>query len=125
MNRKLKRLLLSIRGPLLPIAGTNARLTVCRECGSHVVNPVAWHENDESHWWVRLRCGACDWSREIIITTADAEQFERDLATGLGEIAKTADRLDRERMIGEAELFIAALRRDLIAPADFTRRLPR
>jgi hypothetical protein len=125
MNRRLKRLLLNIRGPLLPVPGARARLTVCGECGSRIVNPVAWHENDESHWWVRLRCGDCGWSREIIITDADAEQLERDLAQGFDEIARTAARLDSERMLREADVFIAALRRDLIGPDDFERRLPR
>ena len=90
-----------------------------------VVNPVDWHESDESHWWVRLRCGACGWSREVIITDDEAKRLERDLAPGLREIETTVAGLDRERMLQEAEIFIAALDRDLIGPADFARRLPR
>jgi hypothetical protein len=125
MNRRLKRFLIGIRGPLLPIPGAHSRLTSCDACGSRIVNPVAWHEHDESHRWVRLRCGACAWSREVIITDADAKHLELDLAEGLEEIATTVARLDRERMIREAEVFIAALRRDLIGPADFARHLPR
>src|SRR3954463_7455933 len=122
MNRRLKRFLLGLRGPLLPIGEATAHLTVCGECGSHIVNPVDWHESDELHWWVRLRGGACDWVRETNLTQADAEQLERELAPGLAAIATIAAELERERMIGEVEVFIAALGRDLIGPADFARR---
>lgn len=130
MKDKLKRLLRRLRGRLLSGAsaggrGTNGRLTVCGNCGSHVVNPVDWHESDEAHWWVRLRCGACGGSREVTITDDEATQLERDLAPGLRQIATTVAGLDRERMLQEAEIFIAALERDLIGPADFARRLPR
>ena len=130
MKDKLKRLLRRLREPLLPGAsgggrGANERLTVCGDCGSHVVNPVDWHESDKAHWWVRLRCGVCGRSRELTITDDEATQLERDLAPGLREIATTVAGLDRERMLQEAEIFIAALERDLIDPADFARRLPR
>jgi hypothetical protein len=130
MKDKLKRLLRRLSGPLLPGASAggrraNRRLAVCGDCGSHVVNPVDWHESDEAHWWVRLRCGACGESREVTITDDEATQLERDLAPGLREIATTVAGLDRERMLQEAEIFIAALERDLIGPADFARRLPR
>ncbi len=127
---RLKRLLLRVRGPLLPIegfdrTGAGADLAVCGACGSSVVNAVDWHEHDESSWWVLLRCGECAWSREAIVTDAEAKRFERDLAPGLREIARTIARLDRERMLWEAEVFIAALGDDLIGPADFSSDLPR
>jgi hypothetical protein len=97
----LKRLLLHIRGPVLPIgdAGRNRahdRLICCAICGSSVVNPVDWHEIDETWLWVRLRCGECAWSREAFITDAEAEQLERDLEPGLHEIAQAAAKLDPE-----------------------------
>jgi hypothetical protein len=97
----------------------------CAVCGASVVNPINWHESDATHWWVLLRCGACAWSREAIITEDEARQLERDLERGLHKIANTVDRLDRERMVHEAECFTTALRRDLIGPSDFARRLPR
>jgi hypothetical protein len=122
MSAKLKRLLLRIRGPMLPLEGrAHSELIRCAICGSSVVNPVNVHEHDESRWWVLLRCGECAWSREAIITDAEAKQLERELEPGLREIAKEAAKLDRERMILEAEVFLAALRRDLIGPTDFTR----
>lgn len=130
MSGKLRRLLRRIRGPLLPLGDATrnragARLITCAVCGNRVVNPVDWHESDETRWWVWLRCGECAWSREAIITDAEAKQLERDLEPGLREIAAAAGKLDRERMLWETEVFVAALRRDLIGPADFARDLRR
>jgi len=89
------------------------------------VNPVDWYEADKSSWWVRLRCGACAWTREDVFSDDDVKRLERDLAPGLDAMAKAVARLDRERMEREADVFIAALARDLIGPADFARRLRR
>lgn len=89
------------------------------------MNPVDWYEADESSWWVGLRCGGCAWTREGVFSDDDVERLERDLAPGLDAIAKAVARLDRERMEREADVFIAALARDLIGPADFARRLRR
>jgi hypothetical protein len=119
---RLKRLLLRLRGPLLPVdaVGSSKRLTDCPACRSHFVIPADSHERDESSWWVLLRCGECAWSREAIITDAEAKRFERDLERGLGEIARTVAKLDLERMQWEADIFVAALTRDLIGPGDFS-----
>jgi hypothetical protein len=98
------------------------RLIRCGACGARLVNPVDWHESDRSDWWVRLRCGACGWSREVVVGDEDAKQLERDLKPGMREIASAVDRLDRERMLREVDAFTAALDRDLIGPGDFARR---
>jgi hypothetical protein len=127
MSGKIKELLRRIRGPLLPMkeTGWDGRLVGCSICGARTVNPVDWHEHGPRHWWVRLRCGECAWSREAVITDAEARQLERDLELGLREIAAVAARLDRERMENEVAVFVTALRRDLIDPADFADRLRR
>ena len=94
MGRKLSRLLRRIRGPVLPVGD---RLIVCALCGGSVVNPVNWEETDTSRWWVLLRCGACGWSREVIIGDDEAKQLERDLEPGLRQIATVLDTLERDR----------------------------
>jgi hypothetical protein len=88
-------------------------------CGSTVVNPITWRAIDRTRWSVWLRCGACAWAREAIISEAEARQLEQDLAPALREMAMTAARLDRERMTWEADAIATALERDLIGPADF------
>jgi hypothetical protein len=128
MNAKLKQFLLRLRGPMLPIGMTgaaNERLILCASCRSSVVNPVDWEENDETRWWVRLRCGACGETHETVVTNGQVKRLERDLAPGLRQIAETVERLDRERMLWEVDVFVAALERNLIGAADFAARLPR
>ena len=46
---------------------------------------------------------------------------DADLQAALIAIERIIDRLDRERMRWEAEIFIAALARDLIGASDFAR----
>jgi hypothetical protein len=128
MNAKLMQFLLRLRGPMLPIETAGAsggRLDVCASCRSGGVNPVGWEEIDETRWWVRLRCGACGESHETFITNEQAKRLERDLAPGLRRIAETVERLDRERMLWEVDVFVAALERDLIGAGDFAAKLPR
>src|SRR4051812_36006763 len=81
-------------------------LTRCEVCGAHVVNPVDWHEHDESLWWVLMRCGECAWSREVLITDAQTKALERGLERGRREIAELAVKLDRERMQQDVDTFV-------------------
>ena len=60
-----------------------------------------------------------------VITEAEARQLERDLEPGLRQIAAAAEKLDRELMAWDVEIFLDALERDLIGPADFARHLRR
>ena len=84
-------------------------------------NPVDWRVADEVRWWIRLRCGDCGWSRDVIVTDAVAHRLERDLEPGLRAIAAAADQLDRERMTQEVASFAARLDHNLIEPDDFAR----
>jgi uncharacterized Zn finger protein len=88
---------------------TDSRLVVCHRCGSDFVNPVAWHEASETHWWIRLRCGECGLVREVEVTDEAAKRFEIELDRGVRKIAASLSRLDRERMIADADTLTAAL----------------
>ena len=118
ITAKLLALLGHLAGPTLPI---DARLVVCDRCGADFVNPVSWHEHGETHWWIRLRCGQCGCVREIEATDQQAKRFDRELEPGVASIAAALMRLDRERMITDADTLTAALERDLIDPGDFCR----
>jgi hypothetical protein len=119
--KRIKRLLLNLRGPLLPLPRrrADANLTHCRRCGSTLVNPLDWHEEDGDTWWFLLRCGECLHEREVVITDVEAAKFDRDLQPGLDAIERIIDQLDHERMRWEAEIFTTALERDLITASDF------
>jgi hypothetical protein len=109
MTGRRRRFLISLRGPLKPVAEPGRKhpgpLIVCGRCGAHLVNPVNWHESGDSEWWVRLRCGACGDVREEVIGDAEAQRLEQDLAFGLGEIERSARRLERERVASQDRRF--------------------
>jgi hypothetical protein len=98
-----------------------AELHRCLACGGDFVHPVCWHEADETHWWVRLRCGECGSWRDGRFTDEVVQRFDRRLDEEAERIADAADRLHREWRSTEADVFAAALHRDLIDVGDFTR----
>jgi hypothetical protein len=114
---KLRLLLRRLAGPTY----LHARLVDCEQCHSDFVNPVSWHEEGETHWWIRLRCGECGLVREVEVTNEEAQRFDGELDRGLKQIASDFARLDRERMIADSDMLMAALQRDLIDPGDFCR----
>jgi len=121
MYRQLSRRLSRLRRPARA-TGANGRLVDCPDCGSDFVTPVAWAERGETHWWIRLRCGECAFTREVEVTNSEARRFDRDLDRGLAQISAAIDRLEQARMTAAAHALIVALERDLIGPGDFARR---
>ena len=97
-------------------------LQVCRHCHVDYVCPVDWHECDDEHWWMRLRCGECGSEREVTVADDVAKRFSTDLDASQHEIERAAQLLDEERMAAEVEAFAQALQRDLIDAGDFTLR---
>jgi hypothetical protein len=68
-----------------------------------------------------LRCGECRRQREVVVADDVVARFDDDLRTAMRAIAVAVERADRERLAREADAFAAALDRDLIDAADFTR----
>ena len=95
-------------------------LTVCRGCRSRYVIPTDWAARDAASWWIRLRCGECGASGEVVVPDAVAQRYDR----GMHAIARALDRLDRldrEAMAQEAEALATALELDLVNADDFAR----
>jgi hypothetical protein len=84
--------------------------------------PVWWEPVDDDRWHMLLRCGQCDTYRDVVVGNELASAFERDLDRGATPIRAALARLDRERMAAETEVFVAALRHDLIDAGDFAGR---
>jgi hypothetical protein len=70
-------------------------------CGSDRTCIVEAEEEDERHWWIRLRCAECEVWRDVIATDAQAQA------------------LDRALMTAEVDVLVAALERDLIDASSF------
>ena len=96
----------------------DAGLEDCPVCGRDFVQPVSWEPAGETAWWMFLRCGECGMSREVAVSNADADRFERALHARASIVAAQARQLEQERLSAEIDAFAAALERDLI-DADF------
>jgi hypothetical protein len=68
-----------------------------------------------------LRCAECDASRDVIVSNRDAERFETALHARAAVLSRSLRELESEQMAAEAEVFVAALQRDLIDAGDFAR----
>jgi flavoprotein len=96
-------------------------LEKCAMCAGDFVNPVDWEPVGETHWWMLLRCGACDTWREVTVTNDIAARFDLELDRRMDVVARALERLDRTRMAAEVETMILALRHGLVDAADFAR----
>jgi hypothetical protein len=109
--------------PSQPSTSTErAESLACPACRADAVAVVTLHEHGRDHWWLQLRCGECGAWRVTVLDEQAADRFQRDYETHISLIEKDAERLDRERMELEADVFAQALERDLIDAADFARR---
>jgi hypothetical protein len=97
------------------------QLETCALCGDDYVNPVDWEPVGDTHWWMLLRCGACDTWRETTVTNAIAARYDFELDRRLDVLTRALERIDRSRMAAEVDTMIEALRRGLVDAADFGR----
>ena len=95
-----------------------AGLEICPVCKRDFVQPVSWEPAGEAAWWMFLRCGECGMSREIAVSNADADRFERALHARASIVAAQVRKLEEERLSAEIDAFAMALDQDLI-DADF------
>ena len=95
-----------------------AGLEICPVCKRDFVQPVSWEPAGEAAWWMFLRCGECGMSREIAVSNAEADRFERALHARASVLAAQAKQLEEERLSAQIDAFAAALEQDLI-DADF------
>jgi hypothetical protein len=98
-------------------------MQVCASCHADCVYPAEWHEADDEHWWMLLRCGACAAEREATVPDAVAKRYGEDLDAAQRQIEAAVDMLDVERMAREVAILVEALERDLIGAEDFARQL--
>ena len=100
IRRALARLARSLPGEW----GRRARpapLIRCPACGSDRTCIVDSEEEDETHWWIRLRCAECEVWRDVIATDEEANA------------------LDRALMATELDVLVAAFEHDLIDASSF------
>jgi hypothetical protein len=94
-------------------------LQLCSLCHDDYVVPIWWEPVAEQQWHMLLRCAQCETYRDVVVTDDIAQRYEKDLARGMAEIATSLRQVDHDRMVAEADVFIAALDHDLIDAGDF------
>jgi hypothetical protein len=95
------------------------RVDTCRACGSDFVYPVSWGEEDEDHWWMLLRCGACGHRCDAVVRDEVAKEFDAKLRRDEFLIARVADNLNQEWRKAEIDAFAAAMEHGAITADDF------
>jgi hypothetical protein len=96
-----------------------ARLTVCPGCELDFAVPMDGAECDEHTWLIVLRCGACGLRYDRRASDEEIDRLCDEIDAGLDRLATHAERLDRERLGDQVEIFVAALAHDLISADDF------
>lgn len=92
---------------------------VCPECRSELVQPIEWWERDSDSWAVELRCPECEWRGNGVYRQAQIDRYDRLLDEGCSSLHKDLEKLTRENMENDVEVFAEALRDERILPEDF------
>jgi hypothetical protein len=95
------------------------RVDTCRVCGSDFGHPVSRRDEGEGHWWMLLRCGACDHRRDAVVAHEVAKEFEAKLDRDEFLIKRVAERLHEEWRRAEVVAFAAAMEHGVITADDF------
>ena len=121
LTRSLFRALGALGGPVASTGSTHD-VRRCPVCRGRAPCPIQWEPAGDDHWWIRLRCGACGHWYETTISNERAKRLDAELDADAAAIRHAAERTDHERMSGEIETFVAALRCGAITPDDFDIR---
>jgi hypothetical protein len=104
---------------MTPVWDSPAALIDCPACGKSFSCPIESEPVDDEHWWIRLRCGACESWRDVVVPDADANALDRALGRQTATIERAVQKLDQERMALQLDAFVTALEHDLIDPSSF------
>ena len=97
-------------------------LHVCAECGSHLVQPTAWEqEENRSSWRIWRRCPECEWRGESVHNEIEVDAFDEQLDHGSHELLGQLRAMEHANMREMTATFVAALDGDLIGAEDFAR----
>jgi transcription elongation factor Elf1 len=73
-----------------------SNLHICDSCKSDFVSPITWNYLGDEKFWMLIRCGECELSKEIIVTQSVADSYEKNLE-------ETAKPIDYRKSVMKAE----------------------
>lgn len=93
---------------------------ICPCCGSDLVQPTCWEqETDRTRWRVWRRCPECEWTTDSVHSEVEIDAFDERLDDGAHTLADELRSMEHANMSAMTEVFLIALRNDLIGPDDF------
>lgn len=99
---------------------TAPTLHICPSCGSALVQPTCWEQvSDRTRWRVWRRCPECEWTTNGIHSEVEIDAFDEQLDVGAHALADELRSMEHANMSAMAEVFLVALRSDLIGADDF------
>lgn len=99
---------------------TTRSLHICPHCGSELVQPTCWEQvSDRTRWRVWRRCPECEWTMDSVHNEVEIDAFDEQLDDGAHTLADELRSMELTNMSAMAEVFLIALRNDLIGPDDF------
>jgi hypothetical protein len=99
---------------------TAPSLHICPRCGSGLVQPTCWEQvSDRTRWRVWRRCPECEWSTDSVHSEVEIDAFDEQLDDGAHTLADELRAMEHTNMSALAEVFVIALRNDLIGADDF------
>jgi predicted RNA-binding Zn-ribbon protein involved in translation (DUF1610 family) len=106
-----------------PHETANCSLHLCPDCGSTLVQPTHWEQQENrSLWRVWRRCPECEWTCEGVHNELEIDAFDAHLDLGSHELVDQLRSLEHANMREMADAFVMALGHDLISADDFAKR---
>lgn len=97
-----------------------ASLHICPHCGSGLVQPTCWEQvSDRTRWRVWRRCPECEWTTDSVHSEVEIDAFDEQLDDGAHTLADELRSMESTNMSAMTEVFVIALRDDLIGADDF------
>jgi hypothetical protein len=90
----------------------------CPLCRAEAVGTLECEVMDALEVRVRQQCGQCGVWRQIVTPVRLATRHERTLQADRSEIRRRAERLERDRLLLEADAFVTTLRDEVIGAED-------
>jgi transcription elongation factor Elf1 len=98
-----------------------SNLHICDGCNSDFVSPITYDYLGNEKFWMLIRCGVCEMSKEVIVTQSVADSYEKNLEETSKPINYQKAVMKAEREEREAQVLIQELQSGEITVDSFKK----